>query len=257
MRRFSRFRRYSATPRRRWFGRSQASQGTLTPRLQQCQFSINGDFIMLDDTTLPTDPSFLIQAMMPWSNLSNTGYDRSLFIHGIVWNLELRPTSYLSNSAGSVWGLPPVASVAIDQQFAAMGAWWFIDTWDPDTEAPVSYLNAPRGPFTSLPPLTTPGSQPTDGEALPVRVLKRKSSLVQTSVHFTDGATTERDQNASSGASFQWSGVLRKRVACDDRQALFFGIHCQTPAGWGAATDAASLNFAFFLNGVFYYKLRR
>lgn len=249
MARFSRFSRFSATPRRRWsFRRRSASHGTLTPRLQVAQFNLAYDHVILTNQTDITQPSFTLQAMTPWENLSQSGYDRSCYIHGIVWNLNVFVLSW-DDGEGETPGPVPGS-----RAFTPINAEWFVDGVLAGG-APSSYQNDPYGPFVSTPPIASPLVGPADSEVFPTRILRRKTGRLRVGVMGTQSnANAERDADAAGYSRFEWSGTLRKRFAVDDRQGLFFGLHTINPFNPVANID---LILTVWLNGHMYYRLRR
>lgn len=247
MPRFTR-RRFSATPRRRWFGaRRSSSQGTLTPRLQVAQFNISQDFVVTSSSN-ESLPDFFVQAMAPWSNLSESGYDRSLFIHGIVWNLNCLLLGHELDSGGGFVDGPTLT----ERYMMPLASWWFVDATD-SNDAPVSFNTVPFGPFISTPPIGAPGSLPPDSNLFPTRVLKRTHKQLLAGMISNSPSRGERDFDVSALSQFNWSGVLRKRFAVDDRQGLYWGIFGFTPA----QAAGASYTYRLVLNGSYYYKLRR
>lgn len=241
------FRRFSATPRRRFGSRL---QGTLTPRMQVCQFNVQQDFFITSNGGNLSQPAFYIQAMSPWNNLSQSGYDRSMSVHGIVWNLDC----WVLENHPAAGGTLPGPGTGIARAFMPIASEWFVDAAEAATQAPVSYLQSPYGPFQTTPPVAAPGGASPDSEVFPTRILKRKSAWMCVEVISpTPLASTVRAESAtdvSSWTRFQWSGVLRKRFAVDDRQGLYWGLFAVSPT-------TSDYTLAVQFNGHYYYRLKR
>jgi len=214
-----------------------------------CQFSVFDLAIVTADDQTESDPAFFVQAMCPWNNLSETGYDSNIMIHGVIWDMAVWQEAH-SLGAGAVEGLPINAS-RLQQMICAQ---WFVDTADKDTQAPVSILSAPRGPFASTPPIADPLAAPNDSELFPTRVLKRKSGLLKSSLFTATEATRDANLDAAGRTGFKWSGVLRKRFSVSSRQGFYFGLFATQPFN---PDSNDTITTSGFLNGAFYYKLRR
>lgn len=247
MARFSRFRRFSATPRRSWYRRRGfgSRPGTLSTKLQVCQFHTLLSFTMQESNTTPADPNFTVQSLTPWSNAPDGGFDRSWLLHGIVWDCALWPVSTIANGTTETVGLPTGS-----REYAPVCAYWFVDTFDPQSESPVAFLNTPRGPFFETPPVVGPGG--ADDADFPIRVLRRKYKLIRARVN---SSTQENNVDQASLSGLQWSGTIRKSVPVDSRQALYFGFAGVAPASY--ATEGLDVNYQGLLSGCYYYKLRR
>lgn len=173
-----------------------------------------------------------------------SGYDRSLMIHGIVFDLNVFAQSY-DDGGGEMPGLPGGA-----RAFAPIASWWFVDAAD-GTDAPTSLLNAPYGPWVSLPPVTSPMSAVNDSDVLPTRIIRRKTGRLKVATQSVQ--TTDTNIDAAGYTRFQWSGTIRKRFAVDDRQGLYWAL-------WQLSAFAPQTIDQFFtvwLNGHYYYSLRR
>jgi len=203
---------------------------------------------MEDDQTF-LDPAFFVQAMTPWANLSESGYDANIMIHGLIWDMWVRQTFFDAGS-GEQPGLPVRATT---RDHALLASEWFVDTFDTATGAPVSILTAPRGPFVTTPPVAEPGAAPSDSEIFPTRVLKRKFSQIKSSI-ITAGLA-DNSLDAAGTSLYRWSGVLRKRIQVSSRQGLFFGFFGRDEGLIPDSND--TLIVEGHCNGAFYYKLRR
>jgi len=251
--RFSRSRRrFSATPRRPW--RRARVQGTTETRRQYAQADLeNGFVIQAPGSGLPDplNPSFLIQALTPWGNAPQGGFDRAWEIRGLIYNIQVHPVNHNDDDV-TVEGL--YATTSPQQVFSRLGCEFFVDQTDP-AFAPSSLTNAPFGPFVTTPPIASPSAAPADDEFMPTRVLRRKIGLVQTGQ--TPVATgTGAAAYAISLSNFQWSGVLRKRISIASRQGLYLGFFGLPPlGGWPAGINDVGL--AIYANIVFYYRLAR
>lgn len=248
MRRFSRW-----SPRRRFGGRRfgrRMSVGTTTPRMQVEQIQLYSDFVAPPSPDPYNSPIFAIQAIAPWSNLSVSGYDRNFVVRGIVFNFEMYQQAH-EVMAGGLQPGPYVGARA----FSPIAAWWFVDSFDAGTQAPVSFLAPPYGPFVATPPLANPDGGNNDSQVFPTRILKRKAGLIKTATPFgNSGVAIDRDTDSGGYSSFRWSGTIRKRFACDDRQALYFGIFVSPSFTVKSEID---IWYTWQLNGALYYQLRR
>jgi len=238
-------RRFSATPRRS-FRRRSARVGTTTPRLQRCQFHVAFDGLIAAGAGDTIATSFNIQALMPWSNLGAAGYDRSMLIRGIVFDLDVILLAHFPGVEIEEPG-PVIGARA----YSPMCSQFFIDTFD-ENEAPISALTVDGGPFVTNPPVVAPAFGVSDSAILPTRWVRRKSWLLKVGQDGT--GTTDQTWDAGGYTRQKWSGTIRKRISCDSRQALYWGI-------WGnsAFTEASGLDVLYTcsLNGAYWYQLQR
>lgn len=208
------------------------------------QFDINQDFIVQANLPLP-NPSFFAQAFTPWNNVSQSGYDRSVYIHGIVFNLEVALLSHAVDQGNFTPGLPAGA-----RAFMPFATWWYVDAAEPATQAPVSLTQQPYGPFQSTPPISAPGAAQGDSDLLPTRIIRRKFGLMKASL-INNSANLARDIDVDGFSRFRWSGTIRKRFAVDGRQGLYFTAFAVSPI--------VNVDYActVWLNGHFYYTIKR
>lgn len=232
-RRFMGQSRYPARPR---FRRS-SLRPTTAPSLQQCQFYFDQTVIIGDPGGPPgaTNPSFLIQAMSPWANLSDSGYDSRFDLYGFNYNSLI----YLQ---------APLQGTFEQQDVCRLCEMWFIDAVDLDG-VPTSLGGAtsnPYGPFVSLPPVVNP-STPQEDSLMPARTLKR--------TYFGIGEATNVGSLGGANAALavhRGSGRVRVKRRLDDKQEWFWSL-------FGYPEDPATdeLEIRTIIGGVAYYKLRR
>lgn len=249
MRRFTRFRRFSATPRRSWFKRRPVS--VAPSRMQQAQVCLPFDFVVPTpsggEVNYLQQPTFNVLALTPWENLSESGYDRSIDIKGLIWNLDVKMQSY--DDAGTE--IPgPVPNV---RAFAPLATSFFVDAQDPETGAPLSYLDPPYGPFYSSTPVAAPGNFEVTDSQFPVRTIKRTQFRLKVGEVQETGTAYGAWADAGGYTSFRWSGTLRRRITVSDRQALYWGICALNPFN-SAGND---VTFSVWFSANYWYTLRR
>lgn len=222
---------------RRKFRRS-GLRPTTTPSLQQCQFYLDQLVIIGDPAGIQpslNQPSFFIQSMSPWANLSQSGYDSRFDLYGFNYNSFYYKET---NEAGSF------------SQFdaARLCELWFADGVDLDgaPSSVVGFGSNSHGPFVTLPPVTNPIIAPED-DLMPVRTLKR--------TYFNLGlANTTNTFGAPDGSLsiFRGSGRVRVKRRLDDKTEWFWGLY-------GVPPDPSTQEFGVrcIIGGVAYYKLRR
>lgn len=240
-------RRFSATPRRSW-GRRKV--GTNEGARQYAQMAIRQSLTIVDGSTTQ-NPSFIIQALTPWANAPEGGFDRSWELRGLVWQFDMW---MLQHNLNAVQTQGPYATNNRDQQVSQVCSMFFVDTSDA-SGAPVSMVAAPLGPFITTTPIANPGAAPQDDEFMPTRILKRKSGNLQSGI--TSNAQDYANNFLTSGVqNFRWSGVLRKRISISGRQGLYLGWFGLPPPG---TYPANVLDSTFWIQGTlfFFYKLQR
>jgi len=246
--RFSRSRRrFSATPRRSW--RRSNKTGTSETRRQYCQVR---EFLPLEilNGSTSNDPSFIVEAMTPWANGPDGGFDRAWEIKGLVFNLEAH--FVLRNEAeAEIEQLYDSANVL--EAFAEVCSVFFVDQAD-STGAPASILNVFHGPFITTPPVASPAAAPSDDEFMPTRVLKRKQGLIQTG--FAPDVSTGQSAYHIGLSNFRWSGAIRKRISIASRQGLYLGFYGLPPSG-GYPSPVSSATVLLRGEIFYYYTLRR
>lgn len=248
---FFRRKRFSATPRRSWSRRRRPMSGTLETRRQYAQANFDTGLVIHEAGLIdPANPSFLIQALTPWSNAPDGGYDRAWEIRGLIWSIHCYPTNHVNNGVQN--GL--YASVQPQDAFCRFGSTFFVDQVDP-SGAPVSVIGPPLGPFATTPPIGSPTGAPSDDEFMPTRILKRKVSIIQT------GALAQSATGSAAYAvglsNFSWSGVLRKRVSIASRQGLYLGFYGLPPLGGYPGSSINDAGITIHVNLVYYYRLGR
>lgn len=222
---------------RRKFRRS-GLRPTTTPNLQQCQFHFDTLVIIGDVSGVQPNtgqPSFFIQAMSPWQNLSSSGYDSRFDLYGFNYNsLYLHETNEQGTFA--------------QFDFARMAEVWFADGVDLDgaPSSIVGFGSNSFGPFVTLPPVTNPIVAPED-DLMPVRTLKR----TYFNLGLANTANTIGAPNASLSV-FRGSGRVRVRRRLDDKQEWFWGCF-----GIPADPSTQEVGIRCVVSGVAYYKLRR
>lgn len=238
MRRFSRFRRFSATPRSRgWFGARRSfpsTRQTNAPRLQACQFRL-ADTLAITNSgpAFRLTPDFIASAMSPWSHLSETGYDARFQLYGINYQ-----SLYFVNALTA--GTPGT------RQVTECCEWWFVDELI-DTDTPASLTQAQYGPFATLPPVAAPSTASnSDAGVLPTRTLKKthfwlSEELAAGTLGAPDGALVIH----------RGSGRLRVNRRLTDRQGFFVGLFGLTSAA------GIELEVERHISGTFYYRLTR
>lgn len=244
-------RRFSATPRRSW-GRSRV--GTGEARRQIAQTHLETELVIAHQ--VPRDeqnPSFLVQALTPWSNAPAKGYDRTWELKGLIFQIRAHHRSYDDSAGNPAQGY--ILCSDLGQVRVPFGATFFVDAVEANSEAPASLTGgAPLGPFVTTPPIggTT---APEDSSFMPTRMLKRKIGEVQ--VGFLSGQTSAGNAGyAFRDSVWEWSGTLRKRISVSGRQGLFLGFWGLEPvAGYPTGNDNAVISIQASI--VFYYSLRR
>lgn len=242
---FRRSRRFSATPRRRWG----SGRGTVTPRLQVCNFDIDFDNFIIptvggEGFTAEQNPAFNIQSITPWENISEGGYDRSVTIRGIISQVHVYAMAH-DAGAGEVVGLPSGG-----RSFARGVSAWFVDTMEGLGGAPVSFAKGPPfWPFATMPPIAAPDFDISDSAILPTRILKRDSFLIRSSRVSNNNIESEIDVGGYTRHT--WKTTVRKRLTVDSRQALYWGIFTVNPL--------ASIDLIQYvrLHGCLYYTINR
>lgn len=268
MRRFSRFRRFSATPRRRWFRRSPSA--TSAPRLQQCQF--NGNFELFFDQTENSDnerPCFIVFSLAPWDNAPPGGFDQSFELRGIIFSMFVYPDSYESQDVGGGdFGLPTIP--ATPALYMAVCGDLFVDDTDPLTGAPVCLSpvltpSAPYGPFVNTPPAGFI-TQPPDTEIMPTRHLLRKYGVMQRSLAEESiipttpvavdptGSFLGNNIYGFQNSAFRWAPRLRKRVTVGSRQGIFLALYATQDFNLSAPYTQI---WSVAVTGTYYYRLKR
>lgn len=248
---FRRRRRFSATPRRSW--RRGRMSGTLETRRQYAQADLRNGLVVSQPAggMDPLNPSFLIQALTPWSNSPEGGFDRAWEIKGLIFNIQVFPDNH-TNQGTPTNGLYSTGEII--QVFTRLACQFFVDQTDP-AGAPSSLAATPFGPFVTTPPIANPAAAPADDEFMPTRVLKRKVGLVQTgSTPISTG--TGASAYAIGLSNFQWSGILRKRISIASRQGLYLGFFGLPPLG-DYPTNINDVGLVTYTNVVFYYRLAR
>lgn len=241
---FRRRTRFSATPRRSW-RRARPRTGTTETRRQYAQFNV-GTTLTIEDAATSLTPSFLVQALTPWANAPEGGYDRAWELRGLVWQLQAFCVGHNNTSSGPQQTL--YGPGGLDTIVSRMVSCFFVDQAD-ENGAPVSVAGANLGPFITTPPIAAPGAAPADDEFMPTRMLKRKF----------DGIQTGTPANVSTGQSAfllgvsngRWSGSIRKRISIASRQGLYLGwFGLPPPNTFIANVDQA---FIWIHGSVFYY----
>lgn len=215
-------RRFSATPRRSWRRRG---VGTREARLQVAQ-TYQQEAITSDLTSIET-PGFVIQALTPWENAVDGGFDRSWEIRGILWDARMYFLQHTLVQGGVI-----TQGQYVTPDFAAMytpcaGA-LYVDGRMPTSGGPRSA--GAYSPFVTTPPIGNPGAVPNDEDVFPTRVLRQNVGLVRSGVQ-TSLASTGVNAYAIPFANWHWSGRLRKRVSVASRQGLYLGFYLATPLG--------------------------
>lgn len=205
---------------------------------------------MIDSGATSQSPSFIIQALTPWANAPQGGFDRAWELKGLIWQLSFHCTGHELSTTGISDQL--YASTEILQAFSEVAGMFFVDQAD-DTGAPVSVTGTALGPFITTPPIANPAAAPADDEFMPTRVLRRKVGLFQTGA--TPSVSTGQSAYALGISNFRWSGTLRKRVSIASRQGLYLGFYGLPPQ----STVPNLLNTINLIYGsvVYYYSLRR
>lgn len=243
-------RRFSATPRKPWPWKRGRRTGTGPTRSQYAQFFVDTTLTIEDGATART-PSFLIQALTPWSNAPEGGYDRAWELRGLIWTLQAYGIGHNVTASGPEQNL--YATTDIGEVFSRMITCFFVDQAD-ENGAPVSVGGTDLGPFITTPPIASPAAAPADDEFIPTRMLKRHFQCIQTG--FTPNVSTGQSAFAIGLANDRWSGAIRKRISIASRQGLYLGWYGVPPV----STFPTGVDQAFiFLTGsvVFYYRLGR
>lgn len=247
-------RRFSATPRSKgWFRRRGTGTGTRETRRQYAQATISQQ-LTIEALAASDQPSFIIQALTPWANAPDGGYDRAWELRGLIWQLQCMPLFHTIQEADTQ---NLYDTTVLGESFSRVQGMFFVDQTDVDG-APVSQVGIPNGPFITSPPIASPtGGVPNDDEFMPTRVLKRKFGTVQTGE--TPSVSTGQSLYGQGIANFRWSGVLRKRISIASRQGLFLGFFGIGPVAGFPTTPSVigSATVHFLGNLVYYYSLRR
>lgn len=209
---------------------------TVSPRLQQCQFSF--DFVVPignGESVDKTHPDFLVQAMSPWSNLSDSGYDSRYDLFGFNYHSLYVPES-LESGTGSQRG------------FLRLCELWFADSVDLEG-TPSSLVGGAQefGPFVTLPPIINPAVNNIKDSLMPVRTLKR--TYFGLGIGITSNTLGGNDGGALQVA--RGSGRVRVKRRLDDQTEWFWGLY-----GYPNLNDV-SVDVRCFVSGVAYYRLRR
>lgn len=249
---FRRRARFSATPRRSWRRRSTGT-GTRETRRQYAQMTVSQQ-LTIEALATSLQPSFLIQALTPWANGPDGGFDRAWDLKGIVWDIVGTPLLHTIQEADTQ---NLYDTTVLGQSLSRVIGMLFVDQAD-GTGAPVSQLNTPNGPFITSPPIASPsGGTPNDDEFMPTRVLKRKSGTIQTG----ESPSVSSGQSAYifGVSNFRWAGAIRKRVSIASRQGLYLGFFGIPPLDGFPDTPSAigSATVVFTGQLFYYYQLRR
>jgi len=253
-RRFTKSRRFSATPRRSW---RRSPSSSMLPRLQQGAFSDNDSLIVTGDD-LDFIPGVFVFDVTPWENAPPGGYDQKIMIKGILFQIHVWPIA--SSPDGNTFTNGPlrltgVGGVAYHNVCGCL----FVDDMAADG-TPNSLSNVgigQYGPFASIPPSADPAtSTNVDRKIVPTKWLARKFGRVQaTTAVVASPATTDREEFHVIGhASFRWSSRLRRRITIGSRQALLIGVFAG-PEFSSSSTNEWELGVSITTN--YYYKIIR
>lgn len=253
---FRRRTRFSATPRRSWRRRTSAfGKGTREIRVNYAQALLETGLVIVEPAG-PRDknnPSFIVQALTPWANAPQGGYDRTWELKGLLYQI----TAFVTNH--SIQGTITQGLYAGDNPqtcFSPFGAMFFVDATDPLNGAPNSHFSAPLGPFLNTPPIAAT-TQPSDDDFMPTRILKRKVGLIQTGAPLQ--SATGSSSYAIGTSNFRWSGAIRKRVSLSARQGLFLGFYGAPPLGGylSAGNNIVDVGINISASIVYYFRLTR
>jgi len=262
-------RRFSATPRRRSFRRTQ----TTMPRMQQAQFSFVTEHITNWGIASDQQPDFTFIDMLNWDAAPPGGYDQKWNIKGIMFEMFLYPESgdFPGTTPGEFVGMAPLVGPAL--WAVAMGG-LFVDEVVPGTlggsvdGTPQSLVRSaagglePYGPFVTLPPVADPSSVAVkDQDVLPTRYMLRKYSQFQLGfqnvppiVGLPD-VLSQGENYVIGNSAFRWSARLRKRITVGSKQGLFLGLFSY-PAFRTVDVDAFAIH-DLHISGTLYYTLSR
>lgn len=213
---------------------------TTAPLLQQCQFYFDTEVIIGtagETQTTAALPSFFAQAMSPWTNLSQTGYDSRYDLFGFNYNSTYFIESFEASPTGS------------QNDVARLCELWFADSVDNDG-APSSLITSGDafGPFRTFPPIVSPTSLGVSTDRImPVRTLKRTYFALGERV----STNTLGGRDGGALQVHKGSGRVRVKRKLDDQQEWFWSLF-GFPSRIGYEYSVRSL-----VGGVAYYKLRR
>lgn len=248
---YRRTRRFSATPRRRWFRPRMSTSSVREGRMQVAQ----GYFqIQMENDFTGADP-FQIVNLTPWTNGPDGGFDRSWVLKGILWDMRVTMLGH-DVGAGTIFEVVPQGSLNLASQLLPVASAFYVDATDPDTEAPVTALSATDAfsPFLTTPPIGSPTTSPNDDKVFPVRVLKTKLGSVALGRSQDDTAPFNVGQSGIT--VMQWSGRIGRRLNVGNRQGLFCGLFATTPVG-GPPTNVESVSVLWTFWCKYYYRLAR
>lgn len=250
---FRRRTRFSATPRRSWRRRAATGTGTRETRRQYAQMVLSQQ-LTIEALATSFQPSFLIQALTPWANGPDGGFDRAWELKGLVWDIMGQPVLHTIQEADTQ---NLYDTTVLGQSLSRVCAMFFVDQADA-SGAPVSQLDTPNGPFVTTAPIASPtGGTPNDDQFMPTRILKRKTGTIQTG----ESPSVSSGQSAYifGVSNFRWSGAIRKRISVASRQGLYLGFFGIPPLdGFPQSPSAINSVTVHFQGSLFYYyTLRR